>query len=121
MISAFPLCVCDKVAQLQVNKRKGEDYQLFWSEEPDFVRMAAKLNALIIPFASVGGDEAFDIAYDSDEVIHHPVFGGLAKNALKNMDPKLDIGEAVPPVTKIPGLGLPSPIPIANLSRLYFR
>ena len=108
-------------SSLQVNKRKGEEYQLFWSEEPDFVRMAAKLNALIIPFASVGGDEAFDIAMDSDEIINNPVFGGLVKNAVKSMDSKLDVGEAVPPMTKLPGLGIPSPIPVANLSRLYFR
>ena len=39
----------------EVNKRKGEEYQLMWKDHPDFVRMAAKLNALVIPFAAVGG------------------------------------------------------------------
>ena len=39
----------------EVNKRKGEEYQLIWKDQPDFVRMAAKLNALVIPFAAVGG------------------------------------------------------------------
>lgn len=39
----------------QVNKLKGQEYQLLWKEQPDFVRMAAKLNAVIIPFAAVGG------------------------------------------------------------------
>lgn len=39
----------------QVNKLKGQQYQLQWKEQPDFVRMAAKLNAIIIPFAAVGG------------------------------------------------------------------
>ena len=38
-----------------MNKRKGEEYQLIWKDQPDFVRMAAKLNALVIPFAAVGG------------------------------------------------------------------
>ena len=40
----------------QVNKLKGQKYQLQWKEQPDFVRMAAKLNAIIIPFAAVGGE-----------------------------------------------------------------
>jgi hypothetical protein len=39
----------------QVNKLKGQQHQLQWKEQPDFVRMAAKLNAIIIPFAAVGG------------------------------------------------------------------
>lgn len=30
--------------------------------------MAAKCNALIVPFAALGGDEAFDLSMDSDEV-----------------------------------------------------
>ena len=104
-----------------MNKRKGEEYQLFWPEDPDFVRLAAKLNALIIPFAAVGGDEAFDLALDSDEVLSHPIFGGLARSALSRIEPGLPLSEAVPPVTKLPGLGLPSLFPVANLSRLYFR
>ena len=45
--------------RLQVNKLKGQEYQLLWREQPDFVRMAAKLNALIIPFAAVGGESPF--------------------------------------------------------------
>lgn len=118
-------CSCDtRYAESvleQVNKRKGEEYQLFWPEDPDFVRLAAKLNALIIPFAAVGGDEAFDLALDSDEVLSHPIFGGLARSALSRIEPGLPLSEAVPPVTKLPGLGLPSLLPVANLSRLYFR
>ena len=65
----------------QVNKRKGEEYRLFWSDQPDFVRMAAKLDALIIPFAAVGGDEAFDIAMDSDEILRAPILGDLVRAA----------------------------------------
>lgn len=109
------------VGYLQVNKRKGEEYQLFWSEEPDFVRMAAKLNALIIPFASVGADEAFDIALDSDEVLQTPVLGNLMRTLMQRVDPSLDLSESVPPLTNLPGTSIPSLLPIPNLSRLYFR
>ncbi len=30
-------------------------------DTPDFLRLAAKCNAIIIPFSSVGGDDAFDV------------------------------------------------------------
>ena len=46
----------------QVAKRKSENYQLFWREDrADFVRLAAKFDAVIVPFAAVGGDDAFDL------------------------------------------------------------
>ena len=70
---------------MQVNKRKGEKYKLIWKDKPDFVRMAAKSNALIIPFAAVGGDDAFDIAMDTDEVLANPVLGPLAKQLSKQV------------------------------------
>lgn len=49
-------------------KRRGEEYQLLWKEEPDFVRMASKCQAIIVPFSAIGGDDAFDILMDVDEV-----------------------------------------------------
>jgi hypothetical protein len=30
-------------------------------DEPDFVRLAVKCKALIVPFAAVGADDAYDI------------------------------------------------------------
>ena len=53
---------------LQVTKPAGQDYQLLWRDEPDFVRMAAKTNALVIPFAVVGAEEAYDIFMDAGQV-----------------------------------------------------
>ena len=85
------------------------------------MRLAAKLNALIIPFASVGADEAFDIALDSDEVLRTPILGNLMRQLMQRVDPTLDLEESVPPLTNLPGLGIPSLLPIPNLSRLYFR
>lgn len=52
----------------QVCKPQGQDYQLLWRDTPDFVRMAAKTNALVIPFAVVGAEEAYDIFMDSSQV-----------------------------------------------------
>jgi hypothetical protein len=44
----------------EVNKRVGQEYQLFWKESPDFVRLAARCGAIIVPFAAVGADDAYD-------------------------------------------------------------
>jgi hypothetical protein len=45
----------------QVNKRKGEEYKLLWKDSPEFVRLATKCNALIVPFAAIGGARAICI------------------------------------------------------------
>ena len=109
---------------MQVNKRKGEKYQLIWKDKPDFVRMAAKSNALIIPFAAVGGDDAYDIAMDTDEVLANPLLGPLARRLTDRVfrgTPLEGSDDAVTPITKLPGLGLPSLLPLPKLERLYFR
>lgn len=47
---------------MQVLKRRGEEYKLFWRDDrPDFVRLAAKYDALIVPFAAVGADDAYNL------------------------------------------------------------
>ena len=50
----------------EVFKRKGEKYRLFWPQDDfGFVRLAAKLNATILPFSGLGGDDSFELAVDS--------------------------------------------------------
>jgi hypothetical protein len=44
----------------EVNKKVGQEYQLFWKDTPDFVRLAARCGAIIVPFAAVGADDAYD-------------------------------------------------------------
>lgn len=36
---------------------QGEEYKLFWPEQTEFVRMAAKFGAKIVPFGVVGEDD----------------------------------------------------------------
>ena len=36
---------------------QGEEYTLFWPERSEFVRMAARFGATIIPFGTVGEDD----------------------------------------------------------------
>ena len=40
---------------------KGEEYQLFWPDTPNLVRLAAKANATIVPFSGIGSDECLGI------------------------------------------------------------
>ena len=56
-------------------KRKGEDYKLFWPKKSEFVRMAAKFGATIVPFAAVGVDDSLDIILDGEELQNAPVLG----------------------------------------------
>jgi hypothetical protein len=41
----------------QAYKNREEAYTLLWPEKAEFVRMAAKFGATIVPFAAIGADE----------------------------------------------------------------
>ncbi|KAL2320358.1 hypothetical protein Fmac_029327 [Flemingia macrophylla] len=41
--------------------RKGEEYKLFWPEQSEFVRMAARFGAKIVPFGAIGEDDMGEI------------------------------------------------------------
>ncbi|KAK4486092.1 hypothetical protein RD792_008760 [Penstemon davidsonii] len=50
----------------------GEDYKLIWPEEPEFVRMAARFGAKIIPFGAVGEDDVGQLLLDCDDQMKIP-------------------------------------------------
>jgi hypothetical protein len=61
-------------------KRKGERYKLLWPDGEnvtDFVRIAARAGAIVIPVAAVGADDSFELLADSDELFKMP--GGLGE------------------------------------------
>lgn len=43
------------------------------------------------------------------------------QGAVAKLDPSIDPAEAALPLTRLPGLGLPTPVPVPNLQRLYFK
>jgi len=47
--------------------RKDEYYKLKWPEKTDFVRLAARYNATIVPFGGVGASEAANVLLDPEE------------------------------------------------------
>ncbi|KAL5701399.1 hypothetical protein ACHQM5_026741 [Ranunculus cassubicifolius] len=52
--------------------RKGEEYQLFWPEQPEFVRMAARFEATIVPFGVVGEDDITELVMDYNDQMNTP-------------------------------------------------
>ena len=57
----------------EVAKAKGQKYQLMWKERTGFVKMAAAHCYPIIPFASVGAEECYDIRLDRHDLIKTPM------------------------------------------------
>ena len=55
-------------------KRRNEKYELFWPTQPEFVRMAIKHDAIIVPFAAVGAEDSFDIVADARDLLNNPLF-----------------------------------------------
>ncbi|RWR94688.1 Diacylglycerol acyltransferase [Cinnamomum micranthum f. kanehirae] len=52
--------------------RKGEEYKLFWPDQPEFVRMAARFGATIVPFGVVGEDDIVELVLDYNELTRIP-------------------------------------------------
>ncbi|KAK1361260.1 Acyltransferase-like protein, chloroplastic [Heracleum sosnowskyi] len=52
--------------------RKGEEYKLFWPEQSEFIRMAARFGAKIIPFGVVGEDDVSQLLLDYDDQVKIP-------------------------------------------------
>ena len=53
--------------------RKNEKYQLFWPSKPEFVKMAIRFNAIIVPFAAIGAEDSFDIVMDAEDLLTNPI------------------------------------------------
>jgi 1-acyl-sn-glycerol-3-phosphate acyltransferase len=56
----------------EVAKRKGEKYQLLWGNRMGFARLAVKHGYPIVPFATVGAEDALDVLVDNDNPVLKP-------------------------------------------------
>ncbi|XP_068340798.1 phytyl ester synthase 1, chloroplastic-like [Pyrus communis] len=61
--------------------KKGEEYKLFWPDQPEFVRMAACFGATIVPFAAVGEDDILELVLDYNDLMNIPVVSDYLKDA----------------------------------------
>ena len=89
----------------EVNKRRGQQYQLLWRERIGFARLAIEHGYPIVPFAAVGADDMLDVIIDQNT----PIYGQLAALYEKLM------GFPPPPIVR--GVG---PTAIPRPERLYF-
>jgi hypothetical protein len=63
---------------------KNEDYKVFWPEKTDFVRVAAKFNATIVPLAAIGAADSVNIVLDPSELLNLPFgVGGKRRRFMK--------------------------------------
>ncbi|KAL2942506.1 hypothetical protein RDABS01_030856 [Bienertia sinuspersici] len=58
---------------------KGEEYKLIWPDRPEFVRMAAKFKATIVPFGVVGEDDIGELVLDYNDLMRIPVLNDLIR------------------------------------------
>ncbi|XP_010241345.1 PREDICTED: acyltransferase-like protein At1g54570, chloroplastic [Nelumbo nucifera] len=64
--------------------RKGEEYKLFWPDQPEFVRMAARFGATIVPFGVVGEDDVAELVIDYNDLMNIPFVRDWLKEASIN-------------------------------------
>ncbi|KAM4119390.1 hypothetical protein ACJW30_03G054900 [Castanea mollissima] len=63
---------------------KGEEYKLFWPDQQEFVRMAARFGATIVPFGVVGEDDVAELVLDYNDLMKIPVVNDLVRDANGN-------------------------------------
>ncbi|XP_039157566.1 acyltransferase-like protein At3g26840, chloroplastic isoform X1 [Eucalyptus grandis] len=64
--------------------RKGEEYKLIWPEQSEFVRMAIKFGAKIVPFGTVGEDDFGEVFFDYDDQMKIPYFRNWIQQLTEN-------------------------------------
>ncbi|PSS19093.1 Acyltransferase-like protein [Actinidia chinensis var. chinensis] len=61
--------------------RKGETYKLFWPDQPEFVRMAARFGATIVPFGVIGEDDMAELVVDYNDLMRIPVLNDYIRKS----------------------------------------
>lgn len=97
----------------EVMRRRDEKYSLIWKRRTGFARMAIQNGYDIIPFASVGADDCFDILYDADDLQRSNMLRPLLGQ--KSVARIFRNGDVLPPMVR--GLG---PTLLPRPQRFYF-
>lgn len=97
----------------EVNRRKGDGYQLIWKQRTGFARLAIQHGYDIIPFASVGANETYRILLDADDIRESRLWRWLG--ARTGLDQRVRNGDMLTPLTR--GIG---PTLLPRPQRFYF-
>jgi hypothetical protein len=98
----------------EVMKHKHEQYKLIWKERIGFARLAIQHGVPIVPIASVGVENMFEIVVDAEDILRSPV-GDLLRALGITDQPWFRHGEIIPPIARGKGFG-----PLPRLERQYF-
>ena len=98
----------------EVMKHKHEKYKLIWKERVGFARLAIEYGVPIVPFASVGVEDMFEIVADAEDILRSPV-GELLRVLGVTAQPWFRHGEILPPLAR--GAG---PAGLPRIERQYF-
>ncbi|XP_023537146.1 acyltransferase-like protein At1g54570, chloroplastic [Cucurbita pepo subsp. pepo] len=71
---------------------KGEEYKLFWPNQQEFVRMAARFGATIVPFGAVGEDDMAQLVLDYNDFMKIPVLNDSLREVNENSAKVRDVG-----------------------------
>lgn len=89
----------------EVNKRRGERYQLFWKERTGFARLAIAHDYPVVPFAAVGAEEMLSVVLDQNNALY-----GAASRLTDRL-----LGFGLPSI--VHGIG---PTPLPRPQQLFF-
>jgi 1-acyl-sn-glycerol-3-phosphate acyltransferase len=92
----------------EVMKHRDEKHTLLWGDRTGFARLAISQGYTIVPFASVGADDCWDILLDGGDLMKSPL-----RSLIERFHPRPDF---IPPVLR--GIGLSS---IPRPERFYFH
>lgn len=99
--------------QREVLKRKGEAYQLIWKQRFGFLKLAHQYGYQIVPIGIYGGENCFDILWDSADYTNTRIGQFLKDRGL--LERYLRGAEELPPIVK--GLG---PTLLPRPERIYY-
>ncbi|KAJ6353940.1 hypothetical protein OIU76_002878 [Salix suchowensis] len=71
--------------QREALHNKGEAYKLFWPDQPEFVRMAARFGATIVPFGTVGEDDIGEFALDYHDMMKIPILNDYVRDFMSKL------------------------------------
>ena len=92
---------------------KGEEYEIFWPEKSDFIRVAARFNATIVPISAVGSADSVNMLLDPEELLNLPFGLGdrVKKSSESVISARFDQSNSderfVPPVRMLSAHNLP--------------